>query len=342
MKNLCRIVFSLFVFLFFFGSPRLLHAEDVPASPGKNQSVSEENQTDPVLARVNSMEIHESDLERAVNATLAQNPQLRSMVSSPDKRQGLRRGVLNQLVSTELLILEGRKLKIKDLVSKTEERLRGIQERFPSKEAFLTSLNQQHMSEKELREKIQDGIRVRQLIDLKVRKGISISDKDVKSYYDKNKDKFKQPEAVKVSHILIRVKRDAKAEEVETARKKIEDLLKRARKGEDFAALAKANSEDPAAARNGGELGYFTRGQMVPEFEKAAFALKVGAISDVVKTSYGFHIIKCEGKKESRTVPYSEVKERISQYLENMAVQPKLAKYVESLKKNAKVEILMK
>ena len=107
------------------------------------------------------------------------------------------------------------------------------------------------------------------------------TDADAKDFYDKNPDKFKQPETVRASHILIRVDEGRTRPRKKEARAKIDGVLKRAKAGEDFAALAKENSEDGSAAQ-GGDLGFFPRGQMVPAFDQAAFALKPGEISDVV------------------------------------------------------------
>jgi peptidyl-prolyl cis-trans isomerase D len=144
---------------------------------------------------------------------------------------------------------------------------------------------------------------------------ITVDAADLQNYYDKNKDNFRVPERVKVRHILIETppagpdgKVDQKA--VDAARAKAEDVLKQVRAGGDFAALAKKYSQDPGSKDNGGEmgLGWITRGQTVAEFEKAAFSQNKGQISDLVQTTFGFHIIQTEDKEEARLKPLSEVK----------------------------------
>jgi peptidyl-prolyl cis-trans isomerase D len=149
---------------------------------------------------------------------------------------------------------------------------------------------------------------------------VKVDDADIQSYYDKNRDQFRTPEQVRARHILIKtpaVGADGKIDQkgVDAARAKAQDILKQVKAGGNFAELAKKYSEDPGSAQNGGELPPFGKGQMVPEFEKAAFAQNPGQISDLVQTSYGFHIIQTEAKTPAGVKPLSEVKSQIEQQL---------------------------
>ena len=133
---------------------------------------------------------------------------------------------------------------------------------------------------------------------------VSVTDAEVKKFYDDNPSKFEQPEMVRASHILLmtidpKTKAELSKEVKDAKHKQMEDILKRARAGEDFAKLAKEFSEDPGSKDNGGEYK-FPRGQMVPEFEAAAFSLKTNQISDIVTTQYGYHIIKLGEKSRPR------------------------------------------
>ena len=149
---------------------------------------------------------------------------------------------------------------------------------------------------------------------------IDISENDIKSYYEANKDsEFKEKEQVKARHILIKVPSGASEEEKKKLKEKAEKILKEAKSGADFAELAKKHSEDEGTKDKGGDLGYFGRGRMVPEFEKAAFSLKPGEISDIVETQYGFHIIKVEDKKPERIKSLDEVKDQIERKLKKDA-----------------------
>ncbi len=146
----------------------------------------------------------------------------------------------------------------------------------------------------------------------------NVTEQELQSYYDQHRDEYRVPEQVKVRHILIKIplstpgaKEDEKA--VSAARAKAEDVLKQLKAGGDFAKLAEKYSEDPGSAKNGGELGWIGRGRTVPEFEKAAFSLPKGQISDLVKSSYGFHIIQVEDKQDAHLKTFAEVKNEIQE-----------------------------
>jgi peptidyl-prolyl cis-trans isomerase D len=144
---------------------------------------------------------------------------------------------------------------------------------------------------------------------LKLRQQVTVSDDELRQYYEQHKAEYTLPERVKAQHILFKTT-DKSPEEIEKIKDKARQVLERAKKGEDFGALAKQFSEDTTAA-SGGDLGDFGRGQMVPEFERVAFSLGVGAISDLVQTQFGIHIIKVNGKQEARERPFEELKEAI-------------------------------
>jgi peptidyl-prolyl cis-trans isomerase D len=140
------------------------------------------------------------------------------------------------------------------------------------------------------------------LIDIEaLRAKIVVSSADIERTYNSNIEQYSTPEQVRASHILL--KTEGKDDAAVKAR--AEELLKQARAGADFAELAKKNSEDDASAKNGGDLDYFGRGRMVPEFDQAAFSLEPGKISDLVKSQYGYHIIKVVDKKPATTRPLS-------------------------------------
>ena len=152
----------------------------------------------------------------------------------------------------------------------------------------------------------------------KVAAATTVSDQDLQSYYDQHRDEFRVPEQVKVSHILIKTplpapgqKEDEKG--IAEARAKAEDVLKQVKAGGDFAKLAEKYSDDPGSAKSGGELGWIGRGRTVPEFEKTAFSLGKGQTSDLVKSSYGFHIIRVEDKQEAHLKTLAEVKSEIEE-----------------------------
>ncbi|UCD70672.1 MAG: SurA N-terminal domain-containing protein [Syntrophobacterales bacterium] len=157
---------------------------------------------------------------------------------------------------------------------------------------------------------------------------VYISPDEIKTYYEVNIDDFAIQEQVRARHILIKVSPDADPKKVEEARKRAAEILARAKKGENFASLAKKYSEGPTA-KNGGDLDYFPRGRMVKEFEDAAFSLKPGELSSVVRTQFGFHIIKIEDVREERVQGLDEVRKSIESTLRAQKAQDLVERSVE-------------
>jgi peptidyl-prolyl cis-trans isomerase D len=156
---------------------------------------------------------------------------------------------------------------------------------------------------------------------LKLRPEVKVTDDELRQYFDQHKNEYALPERVKAQHILFKTQGKT-PEEIEKIKEKARGILERAKKGEDFGNLAKQYSDDNSAS-SGGDLGDFGRGRMVPEFEKAAFSLGVGAISDLVQTQFGFHIIKVNGKQEARERPFEEMKEAIRPIVETRKAEQK-------------------
>jgi peptidyl-prolyl cis-trans isomerase D len=147
-------------------------------------------------------------------------------------------------------------------------------------------------------------------------KQVQVTLKEMEDYYQNNREKYGQPKQVKVRHLLIKSNpKDPEASAM--ARKKAESIRDEAAKGKDFAQLAKKYSEDPGTKDRGGDLGFIARGQVVPEFEEAAFSLKVGDISSPIQTPYGFHILKVDEVQEAKTEPLEKVKNQVHSLLQN-------------------------
>jgi len=181
----------------------------------------------------------------------------------------------------------------------------------------------------EIEEKMQD-LKKRLIVEAFLKKKVEtesqVSDADLKKFYEQNIDKFKAGEQIKASHILVKSEKEAK------------DLLGQIKAGANFEELAKKHSVDSSAAK-GGDLGWFGKGSMVPAFEKAALALKEGQVSDVVKSDFGYHIIKLTGKRPAGTSPFEEVKEQIKAAIMPTKQQEVFQKIKEDLKKDAKIVV---
>jgi peptidyl-prolyl cis-trans isomerase D len=144
---------------------------------------------------------------------------------------------------------------------------------------------------------------------------LTSSPERVRAAYDERSEEYDRPEEVRARHILIRLPEDASAEAEAAARKRMDEIAKRIREGADFADLALESSEDPGSKDQGGDLGSFPRGRMVPPFEEAAFSLEPGAISDVIRTSHGLHLIRVEERRAAKVVPFEEAREEIARDL---------------------------
>jgi peptidyl-prolyl cis-trans isomerase C len=245
--------------------------------------------------------------------------------------------VLESLIDRELLFQESKKQGIQVKSEAVSNQFQKIQQRYPNKEEFKKLLSNMGLTESDVQAQIERGMAIQELIDKEVTEKIKVSDEETKSFYDKNPQLFQQPEQVKASHILIKVQTDAPDDQKAAARKKIEAVQQKVQKGEDFATLAKTYSEGPSGPK-GGDLGYFRRGQMVKPFEEAAFSLKPNETSEIVETQFGYHLIKVNDKKPAQKMTYAEVKDRLNDNLKKQKTDSGANAYIETLRKDAKIE----
>jgi len=315
---------AVMMLVFLFCLPAL--AEDKPAAAGK-------------VAVVNGVVITKAEYDKELNVHLQRISRQGQQVSDENMAE-LKNDILEGLIEREVLYQESQKAGIKISDQKVDEQLAGIKKRFPNEDEFKKALAAMNLTEAEVREQIQRGLAIRELIDQNVANKVVISDEETKAYYTGNPQFFKQPEQVKASHILIKVEPTADDAKKTEARKKISDLQQKLKDGGDFAELAKEYSEGPSGSR-GGDLGYFKRGQMVKPFEDVAFAMKTNEVSDLVETRFGYHLIKVYDKKPEQTLAYADVKEKIAQRLKQEKVEKDATRYVEDLKQGAKVEKAM-
>jgi parvulin-like peptidyl-prolyl isomerase len=213
--------------------------------------------------------------------------------------QSGKRDFLDRLVVKKLLIKEAKK----DKIEKEKE--------------FQDRMND-----------IREQLIIESLLKKKVTAETQFKDEDLQKYYDAHKEEFKKGPEIQTRQIVVKTEQEAKDIQVKIA------------KGEDFAQLAKQYSIDPAAKTSGGDIGYHPKGTLIPQFEEAAFKLtKVGQVTPPVKTQLGYHLIKLEGVREGSYVPFAEVKDFIRQKLGQEKQTEVLKKYIDDLKKNAKIVI---
>jgi peptidyl-prolyl cis-trans isomerase C len=222
-----------------------------------------------------------------------------------------------------------------------DKRVAEVSKQFASEEVFKQMLAAQQISYDKFRADQRQDLAINKMLSDALESKVKATTEQVDDFYKKNPERFKQGERVRASHILVAVPQNADAATKEKARAKAEGLLKKIKAGEDFAALAKQNSEDPGSAVQGGDLGFFTPGQMVPQFNDVAFKLAPGAVSDLVETQFGFHIIKVVDKQTARTIPLDEVRPQVQQFLETQNRQRETTAFLAGLKAKGKIEILI-
>ena len=307
-------------------------AQNAPAAPKPVPA-----QIPDVLAHVNGEDVTKADLDRAVQA-------LEARAGGPvpaEQRDQVVRGVLDQLIGYKVLVQETRARKVAVPDADVDARIGQIRGQFPSEAEFTQMLTQRNLTLEQVKSDARQDMAIAKLIEDEIALKVAVKPEQVTDFYAKNPDQFKQGESVRASHILISVPKGADAATKAQARDKAEQVLKEVKGGGDFAALAKQHSADPGSAAKGGDLGFFQQGQMVGPFNDAAFSLAPGAISDLVETDFGFHIIKVAEKKEGRTIPLEEVRPQVEQYLERLNRQEQTETFVNGLKAKGKIEILI-
>ena len=290
-------------------------------------------------ATVNGTTILKKDLELQ-KMWLAENVKRMGREITDSDKPMLEQQALDSLIEMELLIQEAKRTGVAVTPAEAAKRYEEFKKNFPKPEDFAQFLKNMDMTEEKLRKDNERELVVNTLMEKWFATLPAVTDADLEKYYKENPQQFQQKERVKASHILVKVDEKATAEEKAAARKKIEGVQAKLKSGGDFAALAKENSDCPSKER-GGDLGFFGKGQMVPEFETAAFALKPGELSGIVETKFGYHIIKGAEHQQAGVTPLSEVKDRLKSFLENQKKRELLQKKLDELKKGAKIERLI-
>lgn len=288
------------------------------------------------VAEVNGAKIKDISLEAAVT-NFVENQKMMGIPVKEEDMTELRKDILEELISAELLYQESQRARLGNLDKEINEQFDNIKKTFGSDDEFNKVLKDRGVTAKELKEDIKRGTYIKRFLEEKVYAGINITEEEKEAEYEKNKDRLNVPEHVRASHILVRVAPDANEEDKKAARDKIENLRKTILAGEDFAEIAKENSED-GAAPNGGDLGYFKKGDMVKPFEDAAFNLETGKVSDIVETQFGYHLMKVTDKKPAHKLTYAEVERDLETFLMNKHQREKVVEYIEELRKKANIK----
>ena len=246
-----------------------------------------------------------------------------------------RKTITKRLVNEELIRQEAARQKIAPTPAQLEEELTSYKAMFKTEERFAQYLKSAKIDLKKVKSNLTQTLLLKLLLEKN--QVAQITDAEIQKHYEKQRDRYEVKEKVRASHILLKVEKSATPEQVNQAREKAVALTKRARAGEDFAALAKANSEGPTASR-GGDLNYFARNRMVKEFDEKAFAMKIGEVSDPVRTRFGWHVIKLTDRKQAHTRSFDEVKSNIKRMLEGRAQRKARSELMKTLRAKSKIE----
>ncbi len=304
---------------------------------------------DNLVAKGKDVAVKRSDLDDAM-VNIKSAAAARGQTIPPQDLTYIEQQMLDRLVQVQLLLSKATdvdKASGKDL---TDKRLASIKERSKDEETLNRQLKAMGTSQEKLKAKMTEEATAQNVLERELK--VTVADDAVKKYYEDNPAKFEQPEMVRASHILFATKdlktgQDLSEDKKAAKLKQAEGVLKRARTGEDFAKLVKEFSDDPGAKENNGEYTFARASAdpqhaMVPEFEKAAFALKPGEVSDLVTTQYGYHIIKLSEKIPAKKLELAKVSLDIKEYLKQEQLksrQQDYQAYMDKLKKDAGVTI---
>jgi len=338
----------LVISVFAFGCRQKPSAETEPERPEPNAPAKVDTKAveakqvgkaaaDGVAVTVNGVDITEKELEEEIKR-LAPLMQQRDIEQNKEKARQL---ILDRMILLRLLDEKAKEANIAVTEEEVFDQIREIASRQNlSVDDFMAVLQSRGMDFDEWKQQVKWGLKLGKLTEAEYGDQLNITESDANNFYSSNAQMFETPEQVKASHILVRPDtadpnidpNEAKAK----ALAKAQGLLKQVREGADFAELAKANSDCTSKAK-GGNLGFFGRGRMEPPFEKAAFALKVNEVSDVVETPDGYHIIKVTDRKEAGVTTFEQAKDDIIKMLKQQKQGVFITKYIESLKAQAKI-----
>ena len=282
---------------------------------------------DAVVAKVNDTVFTQKDLESEVDRLIPRVTFHRNV--PPEKRKNYYGKAIDELIDRELQYQDAKAQGVKIEKEKIDAQLDKFKKRFKSEQEYKAAIEKENTTEEKVRARIEKELLAQAAFTMNVTEKAKMSDPALKEYYEKNPAKFKQPESVKLR--IISVKDDKKAT----------DILAMIKKGDDFAEIASNFSEDSYRIR-GGDAGYLHKGRMLPEIDEAAFKMKVGEVSDIIKAESNHFIIKVEDRKPEQQMTFEQTKDKLRKELETERAGELKQKWMDSLRSKAKIEILLK
>lgn len=309
-----------------------------PAAPADDTPIAVQDLPE-VVAKVNGQEIKKGEL---LQGAQAMQMQLAQMGQPAAPTVAFFRDALKQVIAVVLLQQEAKAQGVTATEQEVQQQIDARKRAFPTEDAYQAALAQAGLTESRLRQQMGDQIAVQKYLKGQFGQSPSVTEQATREFYEQNKAQLQQPEQLHLRHILVRFQPNASPADKQQARQKADSLLARVQAGEDFAKLAQEHSDDPGSKANGGDLGWMGRGQTVPAFEKAAYALtQPNELSPVVESPFGYHIIQFLERKAPAAVPYEQVKDRIALLLKQQQTQKQVEDRVRVLREKAKVEIFI-
>jgi peptidyl-prolyl cis-trans isomerase C len=300
--------------------------------------------SDKVVAKGKGVEVKQSELEDSFIAYKA-SVAARGETFPEARREEIESDLLDRLVITEILLSKATDEDKKKAKETAEKIITQNIKQLPSEEFFIQQLKAAGMTMEDFRRRLLEQSTCEMVIDRELKATITITDAQMKKYYDENPARFEEPEKVRASHVLISTIDKTTSQPLSPDKKKekekeIKKIKERAEKGEDFAKLAKEFSDDPGSKEKGGEYTFARNEGMAKPFEIAAFSLKTNQISDVVETQFGYHIIKLSEKIPAKKVELAKVSADLKEGLTQQELKKQLPDYFDKLKKEAGVEFV--
>ncbi len=295
--------------------------------------------TDPhVLVTVNGFPLTEVDFDRELTMNRQKIP-LKLSTYQNSEMETTRQEILDRLINFELLYQKSQQKGIVVSQSEVDQYLRELKSQFKEQSKYAQYLDGMKFSEASAREYTHRELSVNRFINTIETEILPVGEDEKKQYYDNHHQRFREPEQIRINHIVLRMSQTATEQEQIEAIEKLSNIRDQVEKKEaSFAELARTLSED-VTAENGGELGYFKRGQLIKPFEDAAFSLEVGEISGVVITPYGYHLIMVTEKIPEKELTYTEVQNEISKILTVERMKTAVATLLESPRSSSDIKV---
>jgi peptidyl-prolyl cis-trans isomerase SurA len=300
---------------------------------------SSEAVVDRVVAVVNQEIITLSEVERS-SQPLQREIQTEDRLERRERVQEVFRMVLERLIEEKLIDQEVKKSGFKVSSREVEEAVEGIKRKNAvNQEQFEKLLAAEGLTFEAFKKEIEKKLLRTKLIKWAVKVEYKAAEKELRDFYQKNADRYQINESYQVGQILFLVQNEATPEEIREIRKRCQRVLERIKEGEDFGEMALHYSEDPGSRKDRGDLGYFKRGELLPALEKEIVRLEIGAVSGIIRTDFGFHILKLLDRKGGEPLPFEEIRTRVQADYYEKEIEKAFEEFLTKLKEKSVIEI---